>query len=142
MMMRLESNNNSQVSGMQNEEMMITKPKSRASDNGRGQQVAAGRLGLESKQFFDTSFLLDAALRYRKQQEKKYTEISEIIEILRMTKLQQCRGKYYDHGKFCALGLIMHEKYGWNGFDNSFEPGPCRKAHEAWQNHRNVFEAS
>jgi hypothetical protein len=109
----------SQLSGMQNEEM-ITKPKGRVSDNSRGQEVS-GCLDHEPKRSFDTSFLQDDSLWYRKQQEKKHTEISEIIEILRMTKLQQCRGKYYDHGKFCALGAIMHEKYGWNGFDYSFE---------------------
>jgi hypothetical protein len=105
---------------MQNEEM-ITKPRSRVSENGSIGQEVSGYLGHEPKQFFDTSFLQDASLWYGKQQEKKHTEISEIIGILRMTKLQQCRGKYHDHGKFCALGAIMHEKYGWNGFDYPFE---------------------
>ena len=117
-MMRIESNN-SQLSGMQNEEMMITKSKSRVSDNSRGEQLAAGCLGHEPKQFFDASFLLDAALWYRKQQEKKFTHICEIIQILRTTKLQQCRCNCYNNGKFCALGAIMHEKYGWNGYEPS-----------------------
>jgi len=117
-MMMIESA--SQLSGIQNEEM-ITKPKGRVSDNSSIGQEVSGCLDHEPKQFFDTSFLQDPSLWYRKQQEEEYTEISEIIGILRMTKLQQCRGKYYDQGKFCALGAIMHEKYGWNGFDYPFE---------------------
>ncbi|MDQ3967145.1 MAG: hypothetical protein M3275_01970 [Thermoproteota archaeon] len=105
---------------MQNEEMMKTKPKSRASDNSSGQQVA-GWLDPESKQFFDTtSYLLHAKSRHRKPQEKKWIDFSEIIQILRMTKLQQCKRQYHNDGKFCALGAILHEKYGWNGFSNPF----------------------
>jgi hypothetical protein len=34
---------------------------------------------------------------------------------LRTTKVRQCKGKYYDDGKFCAVGAAMHEIYSWNG---------------------------
>jgi hypothetical protein len=51
---------------------------------------------------------------YRKQQEKKRIDISEIVQILRTTNLQQFRGEYYEDGKSCAVGTIIHEKYGWN----------------------------
>ena len=54
------------------------------------------------KQYFDTPYTLDG-------------EFYQIIRILRTTKLQQCRGDYINERKFCALGAIMHEKYGWNG---------------------------
>ena len=57
------------------------------------------------KHFFDTPYTLDG-------------EFYQIIQILRTTKLQQCRGHYYNNRKFCALGAIMHEKYGWNGNDD------------------------
>ncbi len=107
----------SPLSVMQNEEW-ISKLESTVSDESSEQQFARCRSDLPTD-FFNTSCLLDTALHYVKQQEKKRTDICEIIQILRMTKLQQCRGKYYDNGKFCALGAIMHEKYGWNGSDNS-----------------------
>jgi len=54
------------------------------------------------KHYFDTPYTLDG-------------EFYQIIRILRTTKLQQCRGDYINETKFCALGAIMHEKYGWNG---------------------------
>lgn len=31
------------------------------------------------------------------------------------SKVEQCEGEYYDYGKFCAAGAVMHEKYGWYG---------------------------
>jgi hypothetical protein len=57
------------------------------------------------KHYFDAPYTLDG-------------EFYQIIQILRTTKLQQCRGHYYNNRKFCALGAIMHEKYGWNGNDD------------------------
>jgi hypothetical protein len=57
------------------------------------------------KHYFDTPYTLDG-------------EFYQIIQILRTTKLRQCRGHYYNNRKFCALGAIMHEKYGWNGNDD------------------------
>ena len=29
--------------------------------------------------------------------------------------MNQCKGQYYDDGKYCAAGAVLHEKYGWNG---------------------------
>ena len=112
---------NRQLNGMQNEEEMITKPKSMVSHYSKVQQQVARWLDPESKQFFDTtSYLLHAKTRHGKPQEKKWIDISEIIQILRMTNLQQCKRQYHNDGKFCALGVIVHEKYGWNGFGNPY----------------------
>src|SRR5690349_13085335 len=47
------------------------------------------------KHYFDTPYTLDG-------------EFYQIIQILRTTKLQQCRGNYINERKFCALGAIMH----------------------------------
>jgi len=63
------------------------------------------------KQFFYSS----CSPWCKEQQEKKRIAISEIVQILRRTKLRQQRGTLYHAGKFCALGAIMHEKYGWDG---------------------------
>jgi len=83
---------NSQLSGMQHEEQ-ISKPESGVSDNSSGQQ-------------------------YTKQEENKDVEISDIIQILRTTKVQQLRGNFHYREKFCALGAIMHDKYGWDGVNS------------------------
>lgn len=29
--------------------------------------------------------------------------------------MKQCKGQYYDDGKYCAAGAVLHEKYGWDG---------------------------
>jgi hypothetical protein len=46
---------------------------------------------------------------------KEMCDVSEIIQILRSTNVNQCKGQYYDDGKYCATGAAMHEKYGWYG---------------------------
>lgn len=28
--------------------------------------------------------------------------------------MKQCKGQYYDDGKYCAAGAVLHEKYGWD----------------------------
>jgi len=46
---------------------------------------------------------------------KEMCDVSEIIQILRSTNVNQCKGQYYDDGKYCAADAVLHEKYGWNG---------------------------
>jgi hypothetical protein len=46
---------------------------------------------------------------------KEMCDVSEIIQILRSTNVKQCKGQYYDDGKYCAAGAVLHEKYGWDG---------------------------
>lgn len=35
--------------------------------------------------------------------------------------MKQCKGQYYDDGKYCAAGAVLHEKIwlGW-GLDSSY----------------------
>ena len=64
----------------------------------------------ESKQLLDTfTSLQDGEAWQGEQLEKSRANISEIIQKLRTTKVRQCKGKYYDDGKFCAVGAVMHE---------------------------------
>jgi len=92
----------SQLSEMQNEEWISKPESSRVSDNGSGQQVARC-LCDEPKQFFNDSRSLDRVVEHLKQQEGKSIQISEVIHILRITKVQQCIDNY--NRKFCVNWL-------------------------------------
>jgi hypothetical protein len=64
----------------------------------------------EPKQLFDTSTSSrDGGAWYGEQLEKNRVNILEIIQILRSTKVRQCKGQYYDDGKFSAAGAVMHD---------------------------------
>ena len=99
-----------ELEGTQNNDL-LRELRSIVTGDSSGQQ-ASEYLCDEPKQFF-YAHSPDATAWYREQQEKRCIHISEIVQILRTTKVQQFRGKYYNDGKFCALA-IMHEKYGWD----------------------------
>ena len=89
---------------VQNEEP-LNEPESIPMRKSMGEQLDEYLYANLKKHYFDAPYTLDG-------------EFYQIIQILRTTKLQQCRGDYYNNTKFCALGAIMHEKYGWNGNDD------------------------
>ena len=70
----------------------------------------------ELKRLFDTSSPSgDGEAWYGEQLEKKCVDVSEIIQILRSTNVKQCKGQYYDDGKYCAAAAVLHGEYGWDG---------------------------
>jgi hypothetical protein len=91
----------SQVEGFQNEDP-LNKLESKPRRKSMGEELDEYLYDNLKKHCFDTPYTLDG-------------EFYQIIRILRTTKLQQCRGDYINERKFCALGAIMHEKYGWDG---------------------------
>ena len=104
----------SQLEGMQDEEHLYERSNRLVRDSGRVQ--VTGSLRREVKQFFYTS----CSPWHGERQEMNRIHISDIIQLLRTTKLQQCRGIYHHGRRFCTLGAIMHEKYGWYGHDSGF----------------------
>jgi hypothetical protein len=82
---------------------------SKVSSNSCEQQFLEYLLN-EPKQLFDTSTSpWGGEVWQGGQLEKNRANILEIIQILRTTKMRQCKGKYYDDGKFSAVGAVMHE---------------------------------
>ena len=87
---------------------------SKVSSNSCEQQFLEYLLN-ESKQLLDTFTSPRGGEAWQGEHlEKNRANILEIIQILRTTKVRQCKGKYYDDGKFCAVGAVMHEIYGWD----------------------------
>ena len=112
---------NSQLSGIQNE--------GPSSELGNRDEEYSIRLRATALYGMNLNLSNSSSPWCREQQEKKrIIDISEIIHILRTTKLQQCKDSWYNTKKFCAIGAIMHEKYGWDGNDSlGFKPQTCKK---------------
>jgi hypothetical protein len=104
--MMVKYNSQLELEGMQNNGLLSELRSIAAGDSSVLQ--GAEYLCDESKQFFDTFYSQDAAAFYRERQEKKRIDISEIVQILRTTKVQQCRGKYHNDRKLCTWA-IKHE---------------------------------
>jgi len=98
---QLGSGDHTRLEGVQNE-VPLNELESKPRRKNIAELVDQYLYAILEKHYFDTPFTLDG-------------EFYQIIQILRTTKLQQCRGNYINERKFCALGAIMHEKYGWNG---------------------------
>jgi hypothetical protein len=110
----IDENYHSQLEEMQDKEMLHGLG-SKVSSNSCEQRFLEYLLN-EPKQLFDTSTSpRDGEAWQGEQLEKNRANILEIIQILRTTKVRQCKGKYYDDGKFSAVRAVMHKIYGWNG---------------------------
>jgi hypothetical protein len=83
--MMVRYNSQLELEGMQNNELLSELQSIVTGDS--SVQQGAEYLCDEPKQFFDTSYSPDAVTWYREQQEKKRIDISEIVQILRTTKV-------------------------------------------------------
>lgn len=91
---------------LQNEEPLSELESKPRRNSKKDEQVGKYLHDNPKEQSFDTPFTLDG-------------EFYQIIQILRTTKLQECKGSYHnDDRKFCEAGAIMHENYSWDGNDN------------------------
>jgi hypothetical protein len=75
---------NSQLSGIQHEEQ-ISEPESGVLDKNSRQQISTCLFD-EPNQFFDSTYPIDTASWYTKQEENKGIDISYIIQLLRNNK--------------------------------------------------------